>query len=132
MELRGTVIPQIIQCSEPTQLIHSHSSWALAGLTCGGAAVLGVLGEGNGPLDAVPLHLLDGLLGQGMHVAEADVVFVRSCRGRNAATVRTHTNTASQVRQTETGGLELLTETHWWFSGCFCKALSWAKQFFGT
>lgn len=50
------------------------------GLTCGGAAVLGVLGEGNSPLDAIPLHLLDGLLRQGMHVPEADVVLVRRCQ----------------------------------------------------
>lgn len=52
-------------------------------LTCGGAAVLGVLGEGNGPLDSIPLHLLDGLLRQGMHVAEANVIFVRCCQPKN-------------------------------------------------
>lgn len=85
----------------PTVPASAHSCCALAGLTCGGAAVLGVLGEGNGPLDAIPLHLLDGLLGQGVHVAEPDVVLVRSCQGRSTARVRTHTDTASHVSQTD-------------------------------
>lgn len=48
--------------------------------TCGGAAVLRVLREGHGSLHAVLLHLLDGVLRQRLHVAEADVELVRGCR----------------------------------------------------
>lgn len=53
-------------------------------LTSGGAAVLRVLREGDGSLHAVPLHLLDRLLGQRVHVAEANVVLVRRCRPHTA------------------------------------------------
>lgn len=53
-------------------------------LTGGGAAVLRVLREGDGSLHAVPLHLLDRLLSQWVHVAEANVVLVRRCRPHTA------------------------------------------------
>lgn len=68
-------------------VVNFHS--ALAGLrarsvacvlTCGGAAVLRILREGHGSLHAVLLHLLDGVLRQRLHVAEADVELVRGCR----------------------------------------------------
>lgn len=47
-------------------------------VTCGGAAVLGILGEGHGSLHTVFLHLLDGVLRQRVNVSEADVELVRS------------------------------------------------------
>lgn len=50
------------------------------GTTCGGAAVLGILGEGHSSLHSVLLHLLDGVLRQRGDIAEADVELVRSWR----------------------------------------------------
>lgn len=47
-------------------------------VTCGGAAVLGILSEGHGSLHAVFLHLLDGVLRQRVNIPEADVELVRS------------------------------------------------------
>lgn len=49
-------------------------------LTCGGAAVLRVLREGDGSLDAVILHLLNCFLCQRVHVSEANVVLVGCCQ----------------------------------------------------
>lgn len=47
-------------------------------VTCGGAAVLGILGEGHGSLHAVFLHLLNGVLCERVNVPEANVELVRS------------------------------------------------------
>lgn len=64
----------------------------LRALTCGGAAVLRVLREGDGPLDAVLLHLLDRLLRQRVHVPEPDVVLVRRCQTKRGEVAENSTD----------------------------------------
>lgn len=58
--------------------VHCCSLGSGVAVTCGGAAVLRILGEGHGSLHAVFLHLLDGVLRQRVNIPEADVELVRS------------------------------------------------------
>lgn len=53
-------------------------------LTGGGATVLWVLGESNGPLNPIFLHLFNGFFRQGVDVAETDVILVRGWKEKSA------------------------------------------------
>lgn len=75
--------------------------------TCGGAAVLGILGEGHSSLHSVFLHLLDGVLRQRMNVPEADVELVRSWGDKVAIIHSRCRNTVLVLFCLETASVEI-------------------------
>lgn len=68
---------------------HELSILEVSPVTCGGAAVLRILREGHRSLHTVLFHLLDGVLCQGVDVAETDVELVRSWRRRHREMTKT-------------------------------------------